>query len=197
MTDELDNHPEDYLSLTYEDWCDILTTIEVKDERKIVAMHIKNIASAREASLSESNKSVSILRRKKAKTDVLRFNKSPRRANDTDHGVQCYCVLCKKAGMPERKYALHSSKDCTGVRTKRSIKDRMCETVGSRTDDVQQHKKYENKWKKYLKYLKKQKKYYIALTRNPAYAVKSRRSGSKLLTRLAHLPVRIGIMILH
>ena len=34
MRDELNDHPEDYCSLTYEDWCDLLSTIKVKDERK-------------------------------------------------------------------------------------------------------------------------------------------------------------------
>ena len=34
MRDELDDHPEDYRSLTYEDWCDLLSTIEVKHEKK-------------------------------------------------------------------------------------------------------------------------------------------------------------------
>ena len=29
MRDELDDHPEDYHSLTYEDWCDLLFTINV------------------------------------------------------------------------------------------------------------------------------------------------------------------------
>ena len=33
MRDELDDHPEDYRSLTYVDWCDLLSIIEVKDER--------------------------------------------------------------------------------------------------------------------------------------------------------------------
>ena len=31
MRDELDDHPEDYRSLTYEYWCDLLSTIKVKD----------------------------------------------------------------------------------------------------------------------------------------------------------------------
>ena len=34
MQDELDDNTEDYRSLTYEYWCDLLSTIEVKDERK-------------------------------------------------------------------------------------------------------------------------------------------------------------------
>ena len=47
----MDDHPEDYRYLTYEDWCDILSTIDVKDESKRAAVHIKKNASARAASL--------------------------------------------------------------------------------------------------------------------------------------------------
>ena len=39
--------------------------------------------------------------------------------------------------------------------------------------------------------------FYIAFPRNPSCAVKSRRSGQKLLRRLAPLPVIIGIPIRH
>ena len=35
MQDELEDHPEEYFSLTYEYWCDLLSIIEVKDEGKI------------------------------------------------------------------------------------------------------------------------------------------------------------------
>ena len=103
-------------------------------------MHIKKIASARAASLSDSNKSVRIQRKNKAKTGVLISNKSPRRAYDSHHGAQRYCVFCKKAGMPEHKYVLHSDEGCIGVRTKRSIKDRMGGPIGSKTCALQQHK---------------------------------------------------------
>ena len=41
---ELDDHLEGYFSLTCEYWCDILSTIEVKDESKMVAVHIKKIS---------------------------------------------------------------------------------------------------------------------------------------------------------
>ena len=125
MRDELDDHPEDYCSLTYEDWCDLLSTIEVKYERKIAAVHIKNTSSARAASLSNSDESVRIPRRKKAKTGVSNYHKSQRRSHYRHHGAQRYCVLFKKPGMHERKYASHSNEDCTGVCTKRSIKDVM------------------------------------------------------------------------
>ena len=105
-------------------------------------MNIKKIASAREASLSDSDESARIMRRKKTNTGVLRSKKSPIRAHDRPHGAQRYCVLCKKSGISERKYASHSSEDCTGVRTKSSIKDGMGGLIGSRTHAVQQNKKY-------------------------------------------------------
>ena len=60
--------------------------------------------------------------------------------------------------MPEHKYACHSSEDCTGVRTKCTIKDKMGEPIVSRTRAVQHHSNSENKWNKELKYLNKQNK---------------------------------------
>ena len=63
--------------------------------------------------------------------------------------------------MPEHKYILHSTKDCNGVLTKRSIKDRMGGTIGSRNHAAQQHKKPKNKQKTDLKALNKPEKLYI------------------------------------
>ena len=94
----MDDHPEDYRSLNYENWCELLSPIEVKDESKREALQIKRIASARAASLSESNKSMKILRKKKDKTGVSRSNKSPKRVHNRHHGIQRYCVICKKVG---------------------------------------------------------------------------------------------------
>ena len=76
MQDELDNHPEDYRFYTYEYWCDLLYKIEVKDERKMAAAQIKKIASDRAASIYESDESVWIPRKKKARTAVLRSNRT-------------------------------------------------------------------------------------------------------------------------
>ena len=140
MRDELDDHPEYYPSLTYEYWCDLLSIIEVKDERKRTGVHIKKISSSSTASLSNINESVRIPRRKKSKTGVLIPNNSPRRTHDRHHSTQRYCVLFKKAEIPERNYASHIAKDCTSVRTKCSIKDGMGGLIGSRTHAVQQHK---------------------------------------------------------
>ena len=108
-------------------------------------MHIKKIASATEVSLSGSDKSMRIPRKKKAKTGFSNSHKSPRRAHDRHHSAYRYCVLFKKSGMPDHKYALHSTEDYTGVSTKRSIKDEMGGPIGSRNHAVKQHKKSEKK----------------------------------------------------
>ena len=76
MRDELENHPEDYRSSTYEDWSDLLSKMEVKCERKRAAFHIKKTASDRSASLSESDESIIIPSKKKARTGVLHSNKT-------------------------------------------------------------------------------------------------------------------------
>ena len=55
MQDEFGDHPEEYRFFNYEYWCDLLFTIEVEDENKIAASHIKNIASSRSASLYDSD----------------------------------------------------------------------------------------------------------------------------------------------
>ena len=157
MRDELDDHLEYYRFLTYEYWCDLLSTIDVKEERKRASGNIKKIAVARAASLSDSNKSVRIPRRNKGNTGVSNSHKIPRRANDRHHGTCRYCALFKKSVMPERKYMSHSTKDFTGMSTKRPIKDGMGRPAGSRNHYVQHHKKSESKWKKELKDIKKKK----------------------------------------
>ena len=107
---ELDDHPEEYRSLTYEDWCDLMSTIYVKEKRKRAADHIKKIASTRAASIYDSNKPARVPRRKKEKTSVYNSHKSPSRAHARHQGAQSYCVFCKNAGMPERKHMLHITK---------------------------------------------------------------------------------------
>ena len=90
MQDELEDHPEDYHSLNYEDYCDLLSTIKVKYERKRAATQIKKIASAISESLSDSAGSVRILRKKKARTGILRSNKGPQKKVHKHHGTQRY-----------------------------------------------------------------------------------------------------------
>ena len=152
-------------------------------------MHINKMASTRSAYKYDSDYSASIPRRRKAKTGVLRSNKIPRRSHDRHHGVHCYCVLCKKSVMPERKYPTHSSKDCTGVRTKRPIKDGMGGTILNRINALQQYKKSENKWKTELKALKKQHKMIYIIAKKSG----SRREIKKIEKIRAKASKRISV----
>ena len=109
MQDELEDNQEEYYSLTHEDWCDLLSTIEVKDNRKRESTDIKKIGYARAASLSNSKGSFRILRKNKARTGFLQLNKGLHNKAHNHHGNQIHCVLCKKSGMPEQKYMWHSA----------------------------------------------------------------------------------------
>ena len=84
-------------------------------------------------------------------------NKGPQKNSHKHHGDQRHCVLCNKAGMPERKYMSHSVEDCTGQRTNWTIKYGMGGSVWSRSDTMKQYKKSEKRMKD-LKSLKKQNK---------------------------------------
>ena len=83
MQDELEDHPVDYSSLNYEYWCDFFSIIEIEDENKSAASHIKKIASARSASIYDSNYSIKIPRKRKARTGLLRSNKTRKRRTIT------------------------------------------------------------------------------------------------------------------
>ena len=91
-------------------------------------------------------------------------------------------MICKKVGIPERKYTLHSAEDCNGVQTNRSIKYIMGVPVGSMDDSVKQYKKSKNKCKKDLKSLKKQNKMIYSIDKKSGshhYSVKIRAKASK------------------
>ena len=99
MKNELEDYPEDYLSLTYEDCCELLSTIEVKEERKRAASHIKKIASAREDYIYESNKSVRINRKKKERTGVVCSNNPIKRRTNT-MGPRTNTYLARRQEFP-------------------------------------------------------------------------------------------------
>ena len=105
----MEDNQKYYRSLNHKDWCDLMSTIEVKYNRKRAATQIKKIDSDRAASHSDSDGSVRIPNKKKASTGVLCNNKGPKNKAPKQHGNQRHCVPCKKAGMPEQKYMLHSA----------------------------------------------------------------------------------------
>ena len=81
------------------------------------------------------------------------------------------CIPCKKAGISEQKYMLHSSEDYFGKRSdQKTIKEGLGGPLGSRSDAVKQYNKSKHKWKKSLKSLKKQNKMLYSI---------SKKSGSR------------------
>ena len=93
IRDDFEDNQDDYCSLTYEDWCDLLYKIEGKYNRKRAATQIKKIDSARAVYHYDSDKSVRILRKNKARNGVLRNNKGPRNKAPKNPGNARRCML--------------------------------------------------------------------------------------------------------
>ena len=71
MHDYLEDNQEDYRSLTIEYWCDLLSTVEVKYNKKRAATQIKKIKTFRATSHSDNNESIKVLCMKKDRTGFL------------------------------------------------------------------------------------------------------------------------------
>ena len=65
--------------MIHEYLCDLLSTIEAKYEKKRSEIQINKIDSDRVSSIFDSNKSVSITRKKKSRTGVLLSNRGPQK----------------------------------------------------------------------------------------------------------------------
>ena len=67
-------------------------------------------------------------------------------------------MLCKKAGISERKWKSHSSNICFGKRSyQQSIKDRLGGPIGNIVDAAKHSRKTEKKWERDLEFLRKQR----------------------------------------
>ena len=95
----MEDKQETYSSFSHQDWYELLSTIEAKDNRKRAATKIKNIASSRADSLSDSNYSLRIPRKKKARTGACLNRQGEKRLKQ--HRAQHYYVICAKSGMHE------------------------------------------------------------------------------------------------
>ena len=72
MQDELEDNQEDYCSLTSEYWCDLLTKIEVKYNKKRASTQIKKIKASISTSHYDRNEYIKVPCIKKSRTGVLR-----------------------------------------------------------------------------------------------------------------------------
>ena len=107
--DEMDSKDKYYISLSYEEWCDLLYTLEDKDNRKMDAAHIKIISKQRNVLDSNGNVRTRLLHKKKDSTGVLLSRKENKNKTPYHKGNQIYCVLSKKVVMTEHKCILYSS----------------------------------------------------------------------------------------
>ena len=140
MQNELEDNQEDYRSLTHEYWCDLLSTIKFKENRKREATHINKIDYDRADSHYDSDKSTRVPRKNTSKTGVL--HSKPNRKAPRHHVTQSHCILCNKEKTPEQKYILHSDEDYFGKRSyQKSIWDGLVGPMRSRAEDVKYNKK--------------------------------------------------------
>ena len=110
----LEDNQEDYFPLNNEYWCDLFSATKVKDNRKRAATQIKSIENLRAKSNYDSDESIRVPCKKRARTGVI-HNCKQQGGNTTKHqGAQRYFVLFKKSGMSEQIYMLHSCEDCFG-----------------------------------------------------------------------------------
>ena len=95
MQDELEDNQEVYRSLAHKDWCGLFSTTKVKDNRKRDAIQINKLATFKAASLSDSNNSTSIPRKKNSRTCVC-FKQQGKKTTKKQIAHN-FCVLCKKS----------------------------------------------------------------------------------------------------
>ena len=167
MQDEIEDKDKDYHSFPHKEWCDLLSTMEAKDNRKRTTDQIKILAASKAVPANYfSNVSAKVTLKNKASTCAIHTRKQQGKKNPNHKGSQRYCVLCKKTGMPERKYKLYSSENCFGCRSDHeSIKEGLVGILINRNKAVKQYQKSENKWKREMKPLKKQNKMLFSKTR--------------------------------
>ena len=86
-----------------------------KDNRERDAAQIKGLATSKEAPVNYGrDDSIRVLLNNKARTGVLPIRKNHGKNTPKNHRAYCHCVLCKKSGITEKKYGLHSSKNYFG-----------------------------------------------------------------------------------
>ena len=82
------------------------------------------------------------------------WNQSNKSKTLKNGGIQCYCVMCKKAGMSDRKYMLHSDENWFGKRSdQESLKNGLEVKLGNRYAAVKQFNKVDNNSKRQIKFL--------------------------------------------
>ena len=145
----MEDNQEEYLSLDHEYCCDLLSTIEVKENRKRAATQINRLATSMAASNYDIDESVRVPHKKRVRTGFTPSQKTQGGKMPKHNGIQLYCALCKKEVIYHQNYMLHSSKNCFGkCFDQHPIKEGMEEALDVRVNTVKKYKKFEQKWNK-------------------------------------------------
>ena len=89
MQNELEDKDEEYSSILHEEWCDLLSTIEFKDNSKRSASHIKRFATSKALSVDYySGISIRVPRKNKESNGVLPDNKHHGENIPKHHGAK-------------------------------------------------------------------------------------------------------------
>ena len=97
------------------------------------------VASKDVPSDSESNVKTRVIHKKKSRTGVLPIRKKQGNNTPKHKGYKLYCVMCKKAGITERKYKSHILVNCYGRKSNQeSTKEVLRGILGNRNKYVKQ-----------------------------------------------------------
>ena len=119
MQDEMYDKDKYYCYLYHEEWCELLSTMEGKDNQKWAADQIKRLASSKDDQAnSDIDARLKVTCNKKTMSGVLISHNNKGKKTLNHKYSQCYYVLFKKVGMTDRKYKQHISEKCFGCRYK-------------------------------------------------------------------------------
>ena len=151
MNYDLEDNQEDYRSLSNEYWCEIVSNIQVKDNRKRVETQIKRLETSHAAPNSDRDESIRVLCKKRVRTGVPPNRKQQGGNPSKNHEDQHYCMLCKKSVIHEQNYMSHSSENCFGKSSdQKYIKEGLEGALGNRDDAFKRYNKSEKQWNKQL-----------------------------------------------
>ena len=86
------------------------------------------------------------------RTDVIPSRKQHGENIPKHNDAQGYCVLCKKLGMPEKKWKSHIYENLFGkIHHQQYIKDILVGTLYNIANAFNLYQKYEKKWKREMK----------------------------------------------
>ena len=159
---------DDYRLTSEEEFNDMLTNLELSDERDRATRKIAE----------DDMKRVRNELREKHERDKGASSNKRRKLNTNGRGIARHCSLCKNAGMPERKYMSHSDAQCQdkAEMAKRAMS-------GSVADQSKQVKKYKREYKamhKKLQVIKKKHKKLLTFNRKNSSTKEFRKIQKKL-----------------